>query len=167
MDHRKINFRPATVEDAENISLLVILLTIELSDLTKTKRIDINIEGTSNRCYEMIKAGQYFAILGFVDGALSAVATLSESYSLNGGGQVGMIQEFYVSPVVRSTGIGAKLMEEVKQYGHQKGWSCIDFSAPRISKLKENLGFYEGAGFDVLHAYRMRHKIQLNDSNEI
>ena len=157
MDHRRINFREATSDDAENIGLLVVLLTIELSDRTKTNHFNIDIEGTTNRCYELIEAGQYFAILGFVDGALSAVATLSESYSLNGGGHIGMIQEFYVSPDVRSTGIGAKLMEEVKQYGRQKGWACLDLSAPTISKLEENLGFYEGSGFEIMHAYRMRH----------
>lgn len=166
MDHRKINFRQATPEDAESISLLVVLLTIELSDLTEKKRIDINLEGTASCCYDMMKAGNYFAILGYVDGVLSSVATLSESYSLNGGGRVGMIQEFYVSPVVRSTGIGAKLMEEVKQFGHQQGWVCIDFSAPIITRLKENLGFYQGSGFEVLQAYRMRHQIQPASSND-
>ena len=163
MDHRKINFRLATVDDAENIGLLVVLLTIELSDLTKTKHFNIDLEGTSNRCHKLIEAGQYFAILGFVDGTLSAVATLSESYSLHSGGRIGMIQEFYVSPDVRSTGIGAKLMEEVKQYGSQKEWVCIDLSAPTISKLEEHLGFYQGSGFEIMHAYRMRHVIKQGD----
>jgi len=165
MDHRKINFRLATADDAENIGLLVVLLTIELSDLTNTNHFDIDIEGTSSRCHELIDAGQYFAILGFVDGVLSAVATLSESYSLNAGGRIGMIQEFYVSPDVRSTGIGAKLMAEVKQFGRQKEWVCIDLSAPTISKLEENLGFYEGSGFDIMNAYRMRH-VFANETSE-
>lgn len=163
MDHRRISFRQATAEDAENISLLVILLSIELSDLTQSKRLNINIEETTSRCYEMMKSGNYFAILGFVDGVMSAVATLSESYSLNGGGQIGLIQEFYVSPVVRSDGIGSKLMEEVKQYASQKSWVCIDFSAPKVAKLNESLGFYEGTGFKVIDAYRMRHQIEIRD----
>jgi GNAT superfamily N-acetyltransferase len=164
MDHRKIDFRLATADDAENIGLLVVLLTIELSDLTQTKYFDIDIEGTSNRCQKLIADGHYFALLGFVDGVLSGVATLSESYSLNAGGRIGMIQEFYVSPDVRSTGIGAKLMEEVKLFGRDKGWICIDLSAPTVSKLEENLGFYEGSGFDIIHAYRMRHVFENSTS---
>ncbi|EAQ65627.1 acetyltransferase, GNAT family protein [Marinomonas sp. MED121] len=159
MDFRKIKFRQAELDDAEHIGLLVVLLEIELSDRAKTKQLNILLEDTANSCYEMMKEGNYFAILGYVDGAISAVATLSESYSLSGGGRIGMIQEFYVSPDIRSTGIGGKLMEEVKLFGHQKQWGCIDLSAPTIAKLDEHLGFYEGSGFEVMHAYRMRHFI--------
>ena len=89
-----INFREATLKDSELIGSLVVELTTEICELTKAQHFDIDLNGTIQRCHELIKDGHYSAIIGMHENNPIAVVTMTETYALYAGGKIGVIQEF-------------------------------------------------------------------------
>lgn len=63
------------------------------------------------------------------------VSIFTESCALYAGGKIGIILEFYVVPEFRSTGIGARLISEVQNYGRENGWSCIELGTPPLPEF--------------------------------
>ena len=59
-----INFREATLKDSEIIGSLVVDLTTEICELTKTQHFDIDLNSTIQRCHELIRDGHYSAMRG-------------------------------------------------------------------------------------------------------
>ena len=113
----KLEFSQATPGEAEIIGSLVVQLTQEICERTNVQHFDIDLEGTVRRCEELLSAGHYAAIIGWSDNIPVAVSTITETYALYAGGKIGIIQEFYVIPELRSSGVGAMLIEQVKNHG--------------------------------------------------
>jgi GNAT superfamily N-acetyltransferase len=151
-----INFRVATIRDAEIIGSLVIDLTTEICKLTNEKHFDIDLNGTIKRCKKLIKDGHYSVIIGVNDNQPIAVATMTETYSLYAGGKIGVIHEFYVCPEFRSFGVGSMLIENVKSYGAKHDWSCIELCTPPLPKFDRTLRFYEKNGLTPVGGRKMR-----------
>jgi len=151
-----INFRKATVKDVETIGALVVALTNEISELTKTKHFDIDLEGTIKRCQELISDGHYVAIIGEYENKGIAVVTLTETYALYAGGKIGVIQEFYVSPEFRTSGVGSMLIEQVQAYGQRQHWSCIELCTPPLPEFERTLNFYQKNGLMPVGGRKMR-----------
>ena len=112
-----ITFREATLSDSETIGTFVVMLTNEISKLTNSKHFDIDLNGTIKRCHELIRDGHYSALIGISDRKPIAVVTMTETYALYVCGKIGVIQEFYVSPEFRGSGVGSMLVEQVQNYG--------------------------------------------------
>jgi GNAT superfamily N-acetyltransferase len=98
---------------------LVFELTSEISEVTQTQLFDISLKSTIERCRELIREGHYAAIIGEYQNKPIAVVTMTENYALYTGGKIGVIQEFYVSPEYRSSGVGAMLIKQVTNYAKQ------------------------------------------------
>jgi len=111
-----IDFRVAKLEDATIIGSLVVDLTNEICELTKAQHFEINLHNTIERCYELIRDGHYVAIIGEYQNKPIAVVTFTETYALYAGGKIGLIQEFYVSPEYRASGVGSLLIEQMTKY---------------------------------------------------
>jgi len=79
-----INFREATLKDAEIIAPLVVELTNEICELTNAQHFDIDLKGTIQRCLELIRDGHYAAIIGECENIPVAVVTITETYALYG-----------------------------------------------------------------------------------
>ena len=156
----EINFRVATVEDSEKIGSLVVDLTTEISKLTKAKLFDIDLNGTIQKCNELISDGHYSAILGVYENQPIAVATMSETYALYAGGKIGVIQEFYVSPEFRASGIGSTLIEQVQHYGNKHNWSCIELCTPPLPEFEQTLNFYQKNGLTPVGGRKMRQTLE-------
>lgn len=155
-----IEFKIAEANDAEIISKLVMSLTEEICVRTNAKHFDIDFIGTFKRCKELLKNGLYGAIIGYRAGQAVSVATFTESYALYAGGKVGIIPEFYVVPELRSSGLGKMLIESVREYGRENGWSCIELCTPPLPEFQRTLSFYEKNGLVPVGGRKMRQYIE-------
>jgi GNAT superfamily N-acetyltransferase len=151
-----IHFQEATLNDAETIGSLVVELTNEISKLTNVKHFDINLKSTIERCHELIRDGHYCAIIGICENIPVAVVTMTETYALYAGGKIGVIQEFYVSPEFRDSGVGSMLIEHVQDYGKQNSWSCIELCTPPLPEFERTLSFYQKNGLIPVGGRKMR-----------
>jgi len=155
----KLEFTKATPDNAEIIGSLVVQLTQEICERTQMQHFDIDLQGTIQRCEELLMAGHYAAIIGWSENIPVAVATITETYALYAGGKIGVIQEFYVIPEFRSFGVGAKLVEQVKQYGQKREWSCIELCTPPLPEFERTLSFYQHNGLVPVGGRKMRQNL--------
>jgi GNAT superfamily N-acetyltransferase len=80
-------------------------------------------------------------------GDILGILTLTETFAIYANGNYGIINEMYVAPEHRSTGIGARLVDAAKNFGRQKGWTRIDVTAPESECWERTRRFYEKQGF--------------------
>lgn len=158
----KLEFLQATPDHAKIIGSLVVQLTQEICDRTNARHFDIDLEGTVQRCEDLLRTGHYAAIIGLLDNIPVAVSTISEIYALYAGGKMGVIQEFYVIPKFRSSGVGAMLIEQVKNYGQKHGWSCIELCTPPLPEFERTLSFYQKNGLVPVGGRKLRQNLTSN-----
>jgi len=151
-----ISFKLATESDANSIGKLVTKLTQEICERTNTKHFDIDVKSTSFRCKNLISDGHYTAIIAWSNKTAIAVSTITETYALYAGGKIGVIQEFYVLPEYRSSGIGEQLVEQVIQYGKNRNWSCLELCTPPLPEFERTLSFYSRNGLLPVGGRKMR-----------
>ena len=154
-----ISFRVATVNDVEIIAAWVVDLTSEICALTHAQHFDIDLNGTIERCHELIGEGHYAAIIAECENVPIAVVTMTETYALYVAGKIGLIQEFYVTPEYRSSGVGSMLIEQVQQYAKQQKWSCIELCTPPLPEFESTLSFYQKNGLMPVGGRKMRQAI--------
>jgi GNAT superfamily N-acetyltransferase len=152
----QINFKEAKLEDSKTIGSMVVELTNEICELTKAPHFDIKLNSTIERCRELIRDGHYGAIIGEHQNKPIAVVTFTETYALYVDGKIGVIQEFYVSPEFRASGAGSLLIEQVKKYGKQHNWSCIELCTPPLPEFEKTLNFYQKNGLIPVGGRKMR-----------
>ena len=75
------------------------------------------------------------------------VMTLADSVALFAKGRFGVITEFFVDPGKRSHGVGEKMIDQAKQLGRKRGWSCIELNAPGGEGGQRAVNFYLREGF--------------------
>lgn len=158
----KLEFIQATPDKAEIIGSLVVQLTQEICERTNAQHFNIDLKGTVQRCEELLSAGHYAAIIGWSDVTPVAVSTITETYALYAGGKIGVIQEFYVIPEFRCSGVGAMLLEQVKNYGQKQGWSCIELCSPPLPEFERTLSFYQNNGLVPVGGRKMRQNLAIN-----
>lgn len=158
----KLEFIQATPDKAEIIGSLVVQLTQEICERTNAQHFNIDLKGTVQRCEELLSAGHYAAIIGWSDVTSVAVSTITETYALYAGGKIGVIQEFYVIPEFRCSGVGAMLLEQVKNYGQKQGWSCIELCSPPLPEFERTLSFYQNNGLVPVGGRKMRQNLAIN-----
>jgi len=159
----KLEFKQATPDHAKVIGSLVVQLTQEICERTGAQHFDIELAGTVQRCEDLLSAGHYAAIIGWSDNVPLAVATIAETYALYAGGKIGVIQEFYVIPAFRRSGVGALLIEQVRNYGRQQGWSCIELCTPPLPEFERTLSFYQQNGLMPVGGRKMRQNLATNN----
>lgn len=154
-----INFKNATIEDAKIIGELIIELTKEISQITNSTLFVINVDSTIKTCAELLKNGNYGAIICSNNERPIAVSTFTESYALYAGGKIGIIPEFYVIPECRSCGVGEELISKVRALGIKKGWSCIELCTPPLPEFERTIKFYQKTGMNPVGGRKMRQYI--------
>jgi len=159
----KLEFIQATPDHAEVIGSLVVQLTQEICERTHAQHFDIDLESTVQRCEALLSAGHDAAMLGWSDNSPVAVSTITEMYVLYAGGKIGVIPEFYVIPEFRSSGVGAMLIEQVRNYGRQQGWSCIELCTPQLPEFERTLSFYQHNGLIPVGGRKMRQNLATNN----
>lgn len=149
-------FSQASENDCEIIGKMVVELTEEICQRTDTQHFDIDLPETIQRCREFFQSGKYAAILCSFGNQVIGFTTLSETYALYAGGKIGVVQEFYIAPDFRSGGAGAKLIEQVKQYGRQNDWACVELCTPLLPEFERTLSFYQSNGLTPVGGRKMR-----------
>jgi GNAT superfamily N-acetyltransferase len=81
------------------------------------------------------------------DGEMAGVMTVVESFAIYANGNYGIINEMYVEPKYRSSGIGGQLINTLVSYGASRGWPRIDVTAPEAKRWIRTRRFYEQEGF--------------------
>jgi GNAT superfamily N-acetyltransferase len=162
--HINYHFKMATSADAEVIAKMVISLTDEISKRTGTSHFEISLADTTDRTLTLIEAGAYSAVIGESQGVPVAVATFTESYALYAAGKVGIIPEFYVSLEHRSQGVGALLLDQVREHGIKAGWACIELCTPPLPEFERTLKFYQGNGMEPVGGRKMRQRLSTSAS---
>ena len=94
-------------------------------------------------------AGERFtAFLARGDGGRPiGVLTLVETFAIYAGGRYGIIDELYVAPEHRASGVGRRLVEAAREHGRRRGWVRIEVTAPPEEKWRRTVRFYEAQGF--------------------
>lgn len=158
----KLKFIQATPDHAEIIGSLVVQLTQEICERTHAQHFDIDLADTIEHCAELLSAGHYAAIVGWSENIPVAVATIAETYALYAGGKIGVVQEFCVIPKFRCSGVGALLIEQLRTYGQQRGWSCMELCTPPLPEFERTLSFYENNGLAAVGGRKMRQNLTTN-----
>lgn len=154
-----LTFRQATPADAELVCTLVMQLTAEICQVTKAQHFDINPNDTAELCHTLLSDGVYTAIIAFDGDQPVALATMAETYALYAGGKLGVVQEFYVTPEQRSSGVGAKLIERVRFYALDQGWHCIELCTPPLPEFERTVSFYQRNGLQPVGGRKMRQSL--------
>lgn len=158
----KLKFIQATADHSKIIGSLVVKLTEEICQRTHAQHFNIDLAGTVQRCEALLSAGHYAAILVCSDNIPVAVSTIAETYALYAGGKIGVVQEFYVAPEFRRSGIGTMLIEQVKIYGKTRGWSCLELCTPPLPEFERTLNFYQDNGLVPVGGRKMRQNLAIN-----
>jgi len=84
-------------------------------------------------------------LLGRLDGAAVAVAYLNFQWSLEHGGLSAWLEELFVKPEHRGSGLGGQLLAAACAHAAERGCAAVDLEVeeahPRAARLYERAGF--------------------------
>ena len=86
-----------------------------------------------------------FIVVGEDGGRPTAVCTVSYLQALRARGRYGIIQEMYVEPDSRSTGVGMKVLQFALDHAVANGCSMVELGTPYHGDRP--IAFYQRAGF--------------------
>lgn len=87
----------------------------------------------------MESAGALCAWRVMVDGKLVGFITILISGTLHFGGEIGIVESFFVLKSHRFTGMGDRMLAHVESYSKNRGLSVVVVQCPFASKLKRLL----------------------------
>lgn len=98
---------------------------------------------------DLAAEGDRFVALLAREGAAEPVGvlTLTESFAIFAGGRYGVIDELWVDPARRSSGVGRVLLEAAVAVARERGWRRLDVTAPGGDAWRRTVAFYEKNGF--------------------
>ena len=143
-----LNVRLATAMDRDEVLRLVRGLLIELRGSPAPAEELHGVLG------ELVAGnGTGFAVIAEEDGKAVAVCTASFQQAIRTAGMYCILQEMFVEPESRSSGVGAAVIEFALQHAVTNGCEVVELGTPRDGQRQ--IEFYELAGFDDVGA-RMR-----------
>ncbi|MYL39797.1 GNAT family N-acetyltransferase [Halobacillus litoralis] len=138
----QLSIKKANLKDYYHVAEMAAKLFSELGERT------ILIKELSDVCKDLLRKDNYTVFLAFWEEECIGMITIYEVTSMYARGLMGVIQELYVLPAMRSDGIGAKLIGEAKEHGSKIGWKFIEVGAPSPKKWGRTISFYKGLGFE-------------------
>jgi GNAT superfamily N-acetyltransferase len=134
----------ATKSDAKVTVNLIKALLDELNDTP----IEWDTDKAENLCKEMIELEDYIVFHSVNNkGETVGLITIAESESIYAGGKIGIIQEMYIVPSMRSGKLGKSLIEKAIEYARNKEWNRLEVSAPAYPQWSRTKSFYIREGF--------------------
>ncbi|MDF2449787.1 MAG: GCN5-related N-acetyltransferase [Bacteroidota bacterium] len=138
-----ISIERATQKDIHEILLLLKELYTELGE-EKESVIYLNEEFLKN----ILNSEQTEIFLAKTpDHQVAGILTLTESQSIYAGGTYALLDEMFIVPQYRNSGIGTSFIKKMKEMGKQRSWKRIDVTAPTEERLNKAVNFYEKCGF--------------------
>ena len=86
-----------------------------------------------------------FVVIGEEDGAAKAVCTASFVQAIRTAGRYAILQEMYVEPESRSSGVGKAVIDFALGHAEASGCQVVELGTP--SNGQRQIEFYERAGF--------------------
>ncbi|MDX1738227.1 MAG: GNAT family N-acetyltransferase [Alphaproteobacteria bacterium] len=154
-DTIKLEIVRAGPHDADLVSILVYQLLLEISNGNENSLM-VSDEELNETCHALFEEenNNFHAFLAYAhmeDSGIRkpvGVMTLTETVALYAKGKFGQIMEFFVDPNFRSRRAGVQLLEVAKEFGKERGWTCLEVAAPDIIGGKRAVGFYHREGFE-------------------
>jgi GNAT superfamily N-acetyltransferase len=153
---KTVNIVLAEPADAGEIAAMAVALTEEISAGVGVRQFDLDPAATAALCRDMLADGRYLVLLARSGPAPVGFAGLSEGRSLYAGGAIGTIQELYVAPARRLSGLGAALLEEAARLGRERGWQRLEVCTPPLPAFSRSLAFYERHGYAVTGGRKLK-----------
>ena len=135
-----MNVRLATTSDCTVVLDLVSKLLVELGGgaLQAAKATPVFHD-------LMTREDAGFVVLGETDHAASAVCTVSFLQALRSHGRYAIIQEMYVAPKERNTGMGTSVLRFALDHAIAVGCCFVELGTPTAGQRQ--IQFYERSGF--------------------
>lgn len=146
----------AQPEDAEAVAHMVKALLEEIMAATGAAHFKAEEAELRIRCCDFLQQGAYTVWLARKENETVGVVTLTEARALYAGGSFGLIPEFYVAPEFRSHGVGAALLDAVREHGRARGWTRLEVTTPPLPEFERTLRFYEANGFEVTGGRKLK-----------
>ncbi|HKY93705.1 MAG TPA: GNAT family N-acetyltransferase [Kiloniellales bacterium] len=137
--------RPCVVADAPAIGLLIRQLLEVAVPPERLTAVELLAE-TAGR---LLRDGKMVAWLAESEGRPVGLITATTVHAIYARGAFGEINEVYVEPDFRATGLAPRLIETVRAHGRTQGWSRIQLSAPQAGTAgaERAYAFYARLGF--------------------
>lgn len=160
MDASRYHLRWADAQDADTVSDLVQRLLMEVSSSIGKEAFKVDMATATHTVRRWLEQGHYQALLAFVDEAPVGVATIAQSHALYAGGMIGIIQEFYVQAGLRSSGLGAQMLDRIGELARRRNWFALELCTPPLPEFDRTLAFYQRHEFQAVGGRKMRRTIQ-------
>ena len=140
-----LNVRLATPADRDEAIRLVRGLMIELGGNPAPPESLFGV-------FDELVAGEGsgFVVIAEDDGIARAVCTASFVTALRTVGRYVILQEMFVEPEARSTGVGRAVIEFALKHAADSGCQVVELGTPREGQRQ--IEFYERAGFENIGA---------------
>jgi len=146
----------AQASDAPVIADMVGELLHEIMAAIGSLVFSFDRDETIARVKDWLTEGSYTIFLAINGVEAVGFAAIYESRALYAEGTFGTIPELYVRAHARSTGVGARLMAEVKRYAKTRGWKRLEVTTPPLPQFERTKSFYEREGFAVAGGRKMK-----------
>ncbi|HEG43998.1 MAG TPA: GNAT family N-acetyltransferase [Phycisphaerales bacterium] len=120
----------------------------DLLDELDGKAVEWDTDKAETLCKEMIRKEDYI-VFHYVNGAGKVVGliTIAETESLYAGGKIGLVQELYIVPTLRSKKLGRSLIKKAIDYARMRKWNRLEVGAPAYPEWARSKAFYIREGF--------------------
>jgi ribosomal protein S18 acetylase RimI-like enzyme len=89
-----------------------------------------------------------FAVLGESAGQSHSVCTVSFAHAMRSTGRYAIVQEMYVTPALRSSGVGRQVLELALRAARERGCAFVELATPLEGERQ--IAFYRRSGFAVI-----------------
>lgn len=147
----------ATVEDAQQVAVMVGELLTEIMSAIGVQAFNFNFDETVGRLKNFLEREKYFVFVARNSGGKAAgFVSLYESYALYAEGAFGTIPELYVRPEYRSQSVGRGLVFHARSFGKSRGWRRLEVTTPPLPQFDKTLAFYESEGFTITGGRKLK-----------
>jgi GNAT superfamily N-acetyltransferase len=130
-----MEFRPASVEDADRVAALLEQLGYPASPETAARRLQVLTDSRHDDVW-----------LAERDGTVVGLVAIHVSHSLDRDGEVAKVSAIVVDESARRQGVGEQLMAFAEREARQRG--CVLMFLTTAERRQDAHAFYESLGFE-------------------
>ncbi|WP_379138103.1 GNAT family N-acetyltransferase [Paenibacillus sp. sgz500958] len=154
--------RSAHQGDCRNVLQGIRRLLAELRNVE-----EVTLPAESEQAYQYViehpgEGAVWIAEASSLPDSIAGLITVSIVNSIHVGGKYTLIQELWVHPDFRSSGIGEQLIKRVEHYCEDNGTANLEVCTPKKSfvNFAKTLSFYMNNGFEELGP-RLKKRVEL------
>ncbi|MCA8914341.1 MAG: GNAT family N-acetyltransferase [Planctomycetes bacterium] len=142
----QVRIRLATTEDAEVLCEAMRAFLAELDGSSS----GLDEESEVALATDLLAGDQHLVLMAETDRPVGFISA-AQSAALHAGGTYGVIDEFYVTPELRSTGIGKALLDALVEVAQVRGWRRLELTTTsRSESMARAIEFYSRESFEQI-----------------